>query len=386
MIRLALAEMRRAPRRFVPLTVTLAAVMFLALAVMALADGLLRASTGALRNTDADVFVFADGASLNVFRSVLPDVLTIAISHQAGVTGAGALGFVPTAVRPADADEDISVVAVSVSHGLPGRPADVVRGRLPFDGEPRVAAIDSRLAQQGIGVGDNLTVDRFTIEVVGIVDDASYLFRPTVWLPPSEFAVIRNLALPEFDVDESLTSVIAVSVSPSAGAAHVRQVIDEAFVEARAELEEMSDVQGGIEVVTAHEAWQAIPGVAAQQRTLRALVAAVLVAAAAVVGVFMSILAVGRRRLHGRLLALGVRPRTLAGAVITQAVVAVLASSVAALVVLTAVGAVAPSTVPLHVDPRSSVVVIAGAALAAVAGSLADVRRIVRTDPVDALR
>ena len=60
MIRLALSEMRRAPKRFAPLTVTLAAVMFLALAVTALADGLLRASTGALRTTDADIFVFAD--------------------------------------------------------------------------------------------------------------------------------------------------------------------------------------------------------------------------------------------------------------------------------------------------------------------------------------
>lgn len=391
MIRLALAEMRRAPRRFAPLTATLAAVMFLALSVNALADGLLRASTGALRNTDADIFVFADGARTSVFRSILPDVLTIAISHQSGVRGAGALGFVPTAVRPADPGRDaggdeVSVVAVSVSHGLPGRPLGLMRGRLPFDGEPRVAAIDSRLVAHGFDLGDHIVIDRFTIEVIGIIDDASYLLRPTVWLPPSEFAVIRNRALPEFDVDESLTSVIAVQTSPSASLEHVRKVIDEAFAEALIELEEMSEVQGGIEVVTAREAWQAIPGVAAQQRTLRALVVVVLAAAAAIVGVFMSILAVERRRLHGNLLAIGVRSRTLAGTVLTQAVVSALVASALALMALLAVSAVVPESVPLHVDLRSALLVITGAGLAAAVGSVADAWQVIRRDPADALR
>jgi uncharacterized protein with GYD domain len=386
MIRLALLEMRRVPRRFGPTVATLSTVLFLALAVSALADGLLRASTGALRNTDADLYVYADGAQRSVLRSILPDALQIPVTYQPGVAAAGTMGFVPTAVHLSDERDQRPVMAVSVSHAFPGRPAQVLEGRLPFDGEPRVAAIDAPLARAGLEIGDRFAVDgAFDVQVVGIVADASYLLRPTIWLPPAEFATVRNAALPEFDVDESLTSLITVRIHRGADPADVAAAITEAFEEARAEDGELADVQGGIEVVSARDAYLAIPGVASQQRTLRAMAGVVLAVSAAVTGIFLALLSFERRTVLAGLLAVGVRLRTLVGALVVQAVVATLAGVAAAGVGISMLAVMAPSSVPLALRASTVAIITAGAVASAVIGAASFALALRRLDPAGEL-
>jgi ABC-type antimicrobial peptide transport system permease subunit len=385
MIRLALLEVRRSPRRFVPLVSSLATVVFLAVSVTALADGLLRASTGALRNTDADLYVFADGAHLSVFRSMLPEVLTIPISHQTGITGAGGMGFAPTSVRLPGSDTEHAVVAVSVSHALPGRPRSLRDGRIPFDGEPRVVTIDASLAARGVGIGDRISLQTFDATVIGIVDDASYLLRPTIWLPPAEFATVRNAALPEFDVDEALTSIIAVTISSSADPDDMVALIDEAFAEALDELEDLEDVKGGIVTVTATDAYLAIPGVSSQQRTLRSIVLVVLAVAAGVTLTLLAVLTLERRALMASLLAAGVPVRAVVGALAVQAAAAAVIASVVATLAGIVLVHLSPETVPLHLSARSAATVAAGAIAAAVIGALGHGMSMRRVDPATEL-
>ena len=386
MIRLALLEILRAPRRFAPTVAVLATVMFLALAVSALADGLQRASTGALRNTDADLYVFADGAQRNVLRSMLPDVLQLPIGFTTGVEDVGTIGFSPTAVLLPGDGEEHPVMAVSVSHAFAGRPNDVVAGRLPFDGEPRVAAIEERLATGGLGLGDRIgVVDAFEVEVIGIVRDASYLLRPTVWLPPSEFATVRNAALPEFDVDDSLTSVLAVRSAPGADPAEVAAAIDETFAEALEEREELADVEGGIETVTSREAYRAIPGVASQQSTLRAMVVVVLVVAAAVIAIFLALLTLERRPLLAGLMAAGVRQRTIIGLLAVQALASAVFAAIVGGLAIAVLLAVAPASIPLHLTVPSLLVVIGGAVAAAGMGTIGFAVTLRRLDPATEL-
>ena len=382
MIRLALLEMRRAPRRFVPTVAVLATVMFLALAVSALADGLLRASTGSLRNTDADLYVFADGAQRNVLRSMLPDVLQLPVGFTTGVEDVGTIGFSPAAVLLPDVDEEQAVMAVSVSHAFAGRPNDVIAGRLPFDGEPRVAAIEERLAAEGVGLGDRIgVVDAFEVEVIGIVRDASYLLRPTIWLPPSEFATVRNAALPEFDIDESLTSVLAVRSAAGADPAEVAAAIDETFAEALEEREELADIEGGIETVTSREAYRAIPGVASQQSTLRAMVVVVLVVAAAVIAVFLALLTLERRPLLASLMAAGVPSRAIIGVLAVQAVAAAVCGAIVGSLATAVLLAVAPASIPLHLTVTSLASVTGGAVAAAGFGAIGFAATLRRLDP-----
>lgn len=382
MIRLALLEMRRAPRRFVPTVAVLATVVFLALTVSALADGLLRASTGSLRNTDADLYVFADGAQLNVLRSILPDVLQLPIGFTDGVEDVGTIGFSPAAVTLADGGLEQAVMAVSVSHAFAGRPNEVIAGRLPFDGEPRVAAIEERLMAEGVGLGDRIEIaDAFEVEVIGIVRDASYLLRPTIWLPPSEFATVRNAALPEFDVDESLTSVLAIRSVAGADPAEVAAAIDASFAEALEEREELADVEGGIETVTSREAYRAIPGVASQQSTLRAMVVVVLVVAAAVIAIFLALLTLERRPLLAALLAAGVRLRTVIGMLTVQAVAAASCGAIVGGLATGILLAVAPASIPLHLTAVSLVSVTVGAVTAAGLGAIGFALTLRRLDP-----
>lgn len=377
MAALAWLEVRRDLRRFAPLIAMLSVLCALAVAVASLADGLLRASTGSLRSTDADLYVFADGADRNVFRSVLPEALIIPINFFDGVAGAGPIGFAPASVRPAPLDDDtrsspVPVVAVSVSHGLPGRPANVVAGRLPFDGEPRAIAVDARLLTGGIDLGDRVVVaDLVEAEVVGVVDDAGYLLRPTVWLPPPSFATVRNAALPEFDVDESLTSVLAVRLAPGADPAEVAARIDR-------ELEET-------DTVTARTAYRAIPGVAAQRSTLQVVLVSVLLIAAIVVALFLALAVLDRRRTYAVLVALGVHPRRIAGILVVQAAMCAATGAVFGTILVAGLLVASPLDLPVALRTPTLAGVAAAAICMASLGAASQSRSLARLDPATEL-
>ncbi len=348
-----LLEIRRRPRRFGPLTIALAALAFLSLAVAALADGLLLASTGSLRSTDADLYVYADVARGSATASVLPLELTTPTIHVPGVAGAGPVTYVPTTADVGGPD-DTGVVVVGFSQAFPGQPAKLRAGRLPRDGEPGVAAVDARLLEGSTAVGGTVSVAGRSLEIVGVVEDAGYLLQPTVWVPPYEAVRVRAATWPEMGVEEGLASLIAVQLLDGADAQTVAADID-------ATLEETA-------TLTATEAYRAIPGVGAQQSTLRAVVVVTATGAALIAALFVSLLALDRRRLLRTLVALGAERRDIVGGALLQAAAcaAVGIAGAAAGLVLLRVGL--PDTVPFALRPTTVAVVAVGVLVATAAG------------------
>src|SRR5690606_8139329 len=68
-MRLALRELRRQPNRFAVATLILTLIAVLLMFLGGLLDGLLAGSTGALRQQDADMVVYATGSEASTVRS-----------------------------------------------------------------------------------------------------------------------------------------------------------------------------------------------------------------------------------------------------------------------------------------------------------------------------
>jgi len=191
--RLALSELRARPGRATLTATGLAVVLLLALSVTALADGLVRGSTGALRTLDADVVVTDEAANHQALRSRVVGAQLTPLLGRPEIVSAGQIGLLPTSARFGDQRE--RVTAVGFTPHRPSSPTTLVEGRLPAPGEPRVAAVDTGLAGGEVAAGDTLTLaeDR-EVAVVGLIDDAGFLQQPTVWLGHDDWARLRQAA------------------------------------------------------------------------------------------------------------------------------------------------------------------------------------------------
>ena len=146
-MQLALAEIRRRRGRWASIIGAVAFIVFLVLILAALADGLFIGSTGALRNSDADAFVYSADGRRSLVRSELPIADLAAVADVDGVAEAGALGVL---LATAATDGDLFDIAV-IGH-LPGRvgePTTLTEGRRPQTGERFVGLADVSLRDEG---------------------------------------------------------------------------------------------------------------------------------------------------------------------------------------------------------------------------------------------
>ncbi len=369
-VRLGIAELWRSRARTALAAGTVAVLAFLTMTLAGLADSLDRGSTGVLQAVDADVVVFNEEARRQLLRSRVPHGQATALLQVDGVRAVGTIALVPTSAEtPAGATR---VTLVGYHARTPAEPTRLVAGRLPVDGEPGIAAVDSSLRGSGVEIGDEITIagDR-VVEVVGFVEDARFLQQPTVWVPPDMWAQVRMRAFPETGWAESLAGVSLLRISPDADPATVAAAVNSTV--------------DGLDAVPLAEGVRAIPGVDVQRGTFGVIVTLTVAVTALVVTLLFVLIVTERRVQLATLRALGAPPRLLAVALLSQATAVWLLALVAGTAGTAALSAVAPEAMPLALRP--AVVATAGAALllAALAGAGFALRRVHRLDPAIAM-
>jgi hypothetical protein len=369
-VMLAMAELWRSRARTVLAAGTVAVLAFLTLTLTGLADALDRGSTGVLQAVDADVVVFNEEARRQLLRSRVPHGQATSLLRVDGVRAVGTIALVPTSAETPAGRTRVTLVGYHAR--TPAEPDRLVEGRLPVDGEPGIAAVDTSLRRHGVALGDEITLagDR-VVEVVGFVENARFLQQPTVWVPPDLWAQVRMRAFPETGWAESLAGVsllrLSAGADPAAVAAAVQAEVD------------------GLEAVPMDDAVRAIPGVDVQRGTFGTIVALTVAVTAVVVALLFVLIVTERRAQLAALRALGAPPRLLIVALLSQATVLWLLALVTGTVGTAGLSLVAPAAMPLAL--RQAVVVTAGAALllAALAGAGFALRRVHRLDPAIAM-
>lgn len=352
-LRLAWFEAWRERRRALLATSAFGLVLTVALAVAGLADGLHRGSTGIVRALDADLVITDESARGQILRSRVPAPQLNALLGVEGVSDTGVVSLLPTTAEVGD--DRVRVTAVGFTSRSPAEPVDLIDGRVPVTGEPRIAAVDARL--RGVAVGDVLRLGGAReVEVTGLIDDGSFLQQPTVWLPHEEWARLRSAVLPEGSYAERLIGAGMVRLAPDADGTAVAREIAEAL-------------DHEVEVLTREEAIAEVPGVTAQTLTL-GTITGVAVGVAAVVAALLGAFAVlERRAVFAALRAFGAPGRTILTAVLGRVAVTSLAGSVGAWALVWVLTLAAPPTVPIDVRPTVLLSVVSIASVGALAGA-----------------
>lgn len=356
---LGLAEMRRSPVRYAAISGSVGFIVFLALILAALSDGLYLGATGAYRSTPATHWVFSPTAGFELSRSVIPADAVEKVSDIEGVETVGRLSSFST---PATSDgEELQVSLLGADDDT--MPTALVDGRMPEPGAFEVV-VDRQVLRRGIDIGSVINLnDGPDFEVVGVVEDAGFGFV-TAWTHHDAFEEARREVRPEMAAMAGTTQALGVSGS-----------FDPATLEQAT----------GLAVATPEEAIDSIPGTAQQKSTLSGIVYTTFAVAAVVVGLFFALVTLEKRNEYAVLKAIGMPNRTLVGALIVQALVASAIGYLFGLVLARAVGAVLPASVPALFLNDTAITLLGTTLFMGALGAIFSFRRVTRIDPANAL-
>ena len=370
-MKLALAEIRRRRGRWGSIIGAVGFIVFLVLILGALSDGLFIGAAGALQTGDSDALVYSIDGRRSLVRSELPLSDLADVAAVDGVADVGALGvLLATATAGGDAF-DIAVMGHIPGHA--GEPTQMVEGRRPTPGEAFVAIADVSLQDEGISLGDSVTLTGSSqpVEIVGFVENAQYLLAATVWVPLETWQALRREVRPETIGLGPVAQAFPILLDPDVTGASVGAAIDEAL--------------GTTETVSKDEAVLSLPGVDQQKSTFTAIIIVSFVVVGVVIALFFALITLEKRGQFAILKAIGSSNRFLLQGVLVQAIIATVAGYVLGWALSRLLALALPGYVPIEFLTGTAVSLFAATIVMGGVGALFSFRRIIRIDPAAAL-
>jgi putative ABC transport system permease protein len=368
-MRLALAELRRSRARYLSIVAAIGFIVFLVLILAGLADGLYYGSTGAYRNSGADLYTFDEDAQKTIVRSELPTSTVDDVRAIPGVRDAGPIGIQLGSAEIAG--ELLDVALMGVEPGRPGAPI-ILDDYDGVSGLP-IAVADSSLERRGLAIGDIvlLTGATTSVEVVGFVDDSAFLLAGTLWSTTETWRSIRTEIIPEFAFLGDAVQAVAVSVQSGSDPLAVADDIDA--------------MTGKTETVTTDVAISSLPGVEQQAATFQAIIIASFVVVGIVTGLFFALITLEKRGLFAVLKAIGATNWSLLQGLIIQGLISAVGGFIVGLALSRLVGLAIPAEVPLTFVAGTAFSLLMATILMGALGAGLSFRRVSNIDPATAL-
>ncbi|MEO5303526.1 ABC transporter permease [Corynebacterium sp. c25Ua_47] len=376
---LAWREMLFARTRFLLMGVVLALMSMLVVIISGLTAGLVNDGVSGLKAMESDVIAFADGTQKDsaFTRSVVDASDAESFSQLEGMDQATPLGLTIANAHNQDGTAvDLTLFGVEPDSfiapaGLP--PIDTARA----DGKPSNTKHDiilsSTLQDEGIEVGDTITLDRLDIplDVIGFTDNQR------------TFGHVDVAYLP-LDIWQEV----------HAGGRHGEAVNPEAYEEASVIVARTADKpdtdalteRSGLDVRTLKESFDSSPGYTAEMMPLSMITWFLYVIAALVTGAFFLVWTIQRAGNIATLRAMGATKSFLLRDSLGQAVVILLVSILAGALIAVGLGSLLEKTA-MPYSTEFGAVINGGLILfvAGLLGAFIAVVRVTRTNPLAAL-
>lgn len=360
---LALREMRHAKLRFLLITLIITMVSSLVFIIAALANGLSEGNVAAIAALPVDGIVVSAGSDYQLDRSTVSVTDAQTIAAIPGVDFAEPIGISGGNVKTASSDKLIGVSLFGVvSNGLV-QPRIVSGAGL--GGTPNGVVIDRTLADDGIAVGDTLSMEPGSIEltVVGITENQTYRISPVVFMPIELFQKTHP-ALP----GEPGDAITAILVKGNA-----------------AGLDAIPDAVSGTMVGSKQQISDHIPGESEQNSTLLLIQIFLVVIAAGIIAAFFYIITLQKMPELGVMKAIGARTAYLGRSLVAQVFALALAGVLLGISIADTLDLIIGSAVPYSISVQRMAVFGTLLLVMAVGGTLLSLLRIARVDPLAAI-
>ncbi|GGQ87509.1 ABC transporter permease [Kitasatospora griseola] len=364
---LALLELKAARGRFLLMGCVVLLVAALVGIVSGFTTGLGDDTVSALRRLPATHLAFSPDAKSDQFARSLVPAETLAGWQQRPGVQATPLGVTITR-GTTDRHAEVDLAAFGVEVGSFLDPAVEDGQRLGGDGQ---LVISRKLAEEGVAIGDTLTVDRLGIalKVTGITGRASYGHVPAGYVTTATWQAIR------FTAPGASTPAAGLPQQYSAIALRAASSADL----------DGADGELGTRTVSVTDAYAAAPGYTGERVTMTSIQFFLYLIAPLVVGAFFGVWTVQRQPELALLRAMGASRRRLLGHTLVQAAAVVLGGTLAGAALASAVGLLVGAEVPFSLPGLALTATMATVALAALAGAALTLRRVANADPMTML-
>jgi putative ABC transport system permease protein len=375
---LALKEVFRNRGRFLLVSLVIALITLLVLFIAALGEGLANGNREYVSQLDAQLIVFLEKSDYIISSSRLVTNTARTVRRVDGVVDAGPIYTSTTQI--VSLPEPLKVSMLGAEPGRPGMPA-IIEGREFRGGEARETVIDRNVAlRTDIKVGDEIrirstqgTKDQFfTLKVVGLTQGQSYLFQPTIFVPPATWEKIRPQSESDLKDDTPYPNIVAVKLIDPTQIEVIKQRL-------------IANVPN-VEVTDLATTINNIPGYSAQQGTVQTQGFFTLLIGVLVIGGFFQIQILQKVSQIGVLKAIGSSNGVVGLAAVIQ------------IMVVTAIGVAIgggftylfslgfPPTIPLVFNGTRSLIAILLLLLIGPFGGMVSIVYAVRIEPLKALR
>ena len=360
-MKLGFSEIRSTPGKFAAISGAVGFIVFLALILAALSDGLYLGSTGAYRSTPADVFAFSEGSAFELSGSSIEGS---AAEQVSGVDGVEAVGRLSTFNTTATSDgQELQLTLMGADQAT--MPSTLLDGTRPDPGTMEVL-VDQQTHRRGIDIGSVISVtDGPDLEVVGVAEDAGFGFT-TAWAQHDSFDEVRTAVRPELAGLSGTSQALGIVAADGTGTGAIEEAT-------------------GLVVATPQQAIDALPAASQQKSTLDAIVYTTFIVAAIVVGLFFALVTLEKRNQYAVLKAIGMSNWTLVAAIFLQAVATSIAGFALGFGLSRLAGVVIPSDVPALFLAGTAVSLLVITLVMGSLGAVFSFRRVVRIDPATAL-
>ncbi|HEX2894754.1 MAG TPA: ABC transporter permease [Marmoricola sp.] len=370
---LGLRELRFARVRFALMGAVVALIAVLMVLLSGLSVGLVNDGVSGLKKLPVTSFAFQHGVQTDAAfsRSVVGLDAVNAWRERPGVADAAPFGNTLVNTRSDRGTEiDLALFGVEPGSFVAPHPA---RGT-GLGGDPHGIVVSQTAIDQGLRIGDTVTVDRLgtKLVVVGSLPgqhtfghvDVAYVALP-VWQQINAGAAPGD-PIPEHALHEA--TAVAVRAAPG-------KSIDLAA----------ADRAAGTKSLTLHASFAASPGYTAETSTLTLIQVFLYAIAALVVGAFFTVWTIQRKQEIAVMRAMGAPTRYLLGDGLGQAFVLLLISIGAGVAVGLGAGSLVGNGVPFALTGTAVGVAAALLLVLGLAGAAAAISRIAAVDPVSAL-
>ncbi|MFI8256125.1 ABC transporter permease [Streptomyces filamentosus] len=369
---LALLELKAARGRFLLMGSVVVLVAALVGIVSGFTTGLGDDTVSALRRLPATHIAFAAGSDSDQFARGLIDDRTASGWSGEDHTEATPLGVSLTRGTTGRGVE-VDLAAFGVEPGAFAAPATDTG--IPLDGAaPNGVVVSRQLVNEGVRVGDTLTVDRLgiTLDVVGTTGRSSYGHVPVAYVTTDTWRRIRFTVPGAKDLPADLPaqySAMALRLPPDTGTAELAA----------------ADHRHGTTTVPLEEAFAAAPGYDGERLTMTSIQTFLFLIAPLVVGAFFAVWTVQRTPELALLRAMGASRRRLLCHTLAQAAVVVVTGTAVGAALASAVGLLVGEQVPFSLPASTLATTMAAVALVGLAGSALTLRRVTTVDPMTML-
>jgi len=376
---LAFKEVWRNKGRFLLFSLVIALITILVLFVGGLAEGLSSANREYLDKLDADLLLFQKNVELSANASRIGNSKLNDIRRVEGIKEIGPLGFSSGTLVFSDGKADLDVALIGVDAGKPGLPASL-EGETIRSNRGSEIVIDGKIAnQRNIQIGETVVIKTiqgldetfYKLKVIGITDNQTYLYAPSIFLPYQTWEKIRPQSSKGTALVETVSNVVAIQLNNPADLIPMQAKI-------------MAEVSN-VEVVDKETAIRAIPGYLVQQNTLTTQQSFSLLIGVLVIGGFFQIQTLQKVPQIGVLKAIGAQNGTVAVAVIAQIILVTTFGVILGGFVTWLFSLFIPDTVPLVLGIETLWFDIAALLAIGPLGGLVSVRLATQVEPLRAL-